>query len=223
MKQESLVYLESLGDRYPALRPLQPEVLLAAEVMVWAHRLQGKVLICGNGGSAADSEHIVGELMKGFVRKRPLPAADVARLRQAGIPEAEAFAACLQQGIPAIALTGHAALSTAVLNDNDPLMAFAQQAYVYGKPGDVLIGLSTSGNSRNVIAAVQVARAFGLTTIGMTGSSAAQLDALCDIIIKVPACETYQVQEYHLPIYHTLCLMVEEEIFGDAVIATSTR
>lgn len=200
-------HLDNLLTRIPELQPLAAEISRLSDAICTAYRAGGKVLVCGNGGSAADCEHIVGELMKGFVLRRALPAADVARV-------GEELAARLQQGIPAISLTGHPALSTAVMNDTDAEMIFAQQAYVLGKPGDVLLGISTSGNARNVANALQVARAMGMVTAGLTGSAPARIDPLCDILLKVPTCETYRVQEYHLPIYHTVCLMVEAELFG---------
>ena len=175
------------------------------------------MLVCGNGGSAADSEHIVGELMKGFVLPRRVPAADAERLRAAHAADnshGPELADKLQRGVAAIALTGHPALATAIDNDTGRQMVFAQQVYVYGRPGDLLLGLSTSGNAGNVLRAFTVARAFGLLTVGLTGSRPARLDALCDILLKVPAHQTHEVQELHLPSYHTVCLMVEQELFG---------
>lgn len=214
LKPSAEKYLTELIERYPAIRELSSQIAEAAMAICECHMSGGKVLICGNGGSASDSDHIVGELMKGFVLPRRLPSEDIDRLSRSDAEDGPRLAAQLQRGIPAIALTHHQALSSAVLNDNDPLMAFAQQAYVYGRPGDVLIGISTSGNSANVINAVKVANAFGLVTIGMTGSKPSKLDALCRISIKAPATETYKVQEYHLPIYHAICLAVEEQVFG---------
>jgi phosphoheptose isomerase len=149
--------------------------------------------------------------MKEFALKRKLPPEDIDRLRNAGAGE---LAPTLQRGVSAIALTQHLALSSAIANDGDAKMVYAQQAYVYGRPGDVLIGISTSGNAANVVNALKVAKAFELVTIGFTGSRPCAMDDLCDVIIKAPAMETFRVQEYHLPIYHTLCQMVEEELFG---------
>jgi len=206
--------LRELVGRFPELKVLEEPIWRAAEAICNSYRSKGKVLICGNGGSASDSEHIVGELMKAFVLPRKLPASDVDLLRKTGFADAEEMAESLQRGVPAIALTGHPALSTAILNDTDPLMTFAQQVYVLGKPGDVVIGLSTSGNARNVMNALKVGRAFGLVTVGLTGSKAAKMDELCDVIIKVPAEEVFKIQEYHLPVYHAICLMVERELFG---------
>lgn len=207
-------HLEDMLARYPALADLRDQIAKAAEIIVACYNAKGKVLACGNGGSAADSEHIIGELMKGFVLRRPVPNDDAEKLRAAGFEDWRKLAKNLQSGIPAVSLTGHVSLSTAILNDNDPFMTFAQQAYALGQPGDVLIGMSTSGNSRNVINALKVARAFGLSTIGFTGGSPCAMDGLCDAIIKVPSTETFKIQEYHLPVYHVICLMVEEEVFG---------
>ena len=155
--------------------------------------------------------------MKGFVLPRRVPADHAARLHRAQAADAlhgPELADKLQQGIAAIALTGHPALATAIDNDTGRQMVFAQQVYVYGRPGDVLIGLSTSGNAGNVLRAFTVARAFGLTTVGLTGSRPCGMDMLCDILLKVPEQQTHKVQELHLPIYHTLCLMAEQELFG---------
>ncbi len=209
-----IAHLDEMILRYPDLEEVRDSVAKAAHMITASYRSNGKVMVCGNGGSAADSEHIVGELMKGFVLRREITPHDANRLKDFGISDWEEISKCLQQGIPAIALTGHPALSSAVLNDNDPFMTYAQQVYVLGRPGDVLIGLSTSGNSRNVVNALKVAKAFGVQTIGFTGSRPAKMDEFCDALIKVPATETFKVQEYHLPVYHTICLMVEEELFG---------
>ncbi len=214
MKASSLVFLEELMGRFSELAGQREVIAKTAEMICECHRAGKTVLICGNGGSAADSEHIVGELMKGFRLRRPMPQAHRERLKETGVADWENIAASLQQGVRAIALTGHIALSTAVLNDNDPYMVFAQQVYVYGSAGDVLIALSTSGEAKNVLNATKVARAVGMKTIGLTGMRHSSLDALCTISIKTPAEQAYCVQEYHLPIYHTICLMIEEEIFG---------
>lgn len=211
MKQATINHLELLLQKHKELDCLRNEIIRAADIIVLAHSTGNTIMVCGNGGSAADSEHIVGELMKGFLLKRELPEEDMAKLQESG---AGHLGSVLQRGIRAISLTGHISLSTAVLNDNDPLMAFAQQVYAYGRPGDVLIGLSTSGNSVNVINALKVAKAFGVSTIGFTGSKPALMDDICDVIIKVPEQQTYLVQELHLPVYHAICAMAEEEIFG---------
>jgi D-sedoheptulose 7-phosphate isomerase len=162
---------------------------------------------------------MVAELVKGFVLPRRIPEADIARIRAAGTADPEMateLAGRLQGGVAALSLTGHPALATAMENDAGRHLIFAQQVYVCGRPGDILIGLSTSGNSGNVLHALTVARAQGLRTIGLNGSRPAKMDALCDILIKVPETVTHKVQELHLPAYHTICLMVEQELFGAA-------
>ena len=179
------------------------------------HQNGGKVLLCGNGGSAADCEHIVGELAKSFELPRVLPATDRAKLRALG-DDADALGAQLQRGVAALALTGHAPLATATQNDsNDAGLTFAQQVYVYGKPGDLLIAISTSGHSRNVLMALQTARAFGLSTLGLSGQSGGAMQPWCDLLLCAPAREPFRVQELHLPLYHTICLAVEAQLFGE--------
>jgi len=208
------LYIDDLVARYPKLAPLAEPIAQAVTMLCQCYHGGGKIMVCGNGGSASDSDHIVGELMKSFVLRRAIPEDDAGRLRAVNC---EQIAGALQRGIPSIALSSNNALLTAIGNDTDPHLLFAQQVYVYGRPGDVLLGLSTSGNSRNVVHAMQVARAFGVRTIGLTGSRPAQLDELCDVCLKVPETETFKAQEYHLPIYHALCLAVEEQVFGPEV------
>jgi phosphoheptose isomerase len=173
-----------------------------------------KIMVCGNGGSASDSEHIVGELMKGFKLPRKLKSFELKLLEDAFPKDGEFLYDNLQGAIPAISLVNSCALISAFNNDVSPEMCFAQQVYGYGRKGDVLIGLSTSGNSTNVIYALKTAKAFGLKTIGMTGISGGMMEAICDVVINTPSSDTYRIQEYHLPIYHALCAMLEEEIFG---------
>ncbi len=196
-----------MTDRYPALECVRQDVNDAFEILKSSYENGGKPLVCGNGGSASDSEHIVGELMKGFYRQRPLPEAE-----KEAIGEISAY---LQGALPAIALTGHPALATAFLNDVKPDMIFAQQVYGYGREGDVLIAISTSGNSANVLHAVTVAKAKGLQVIGLTGRDGGRLKEVCDVCVTVPARVTAEVQEYHLPVYHTLCAMLEEHFFPE--------
>jgi len=173
----------------------------------------GKVLLCGNGGSAADCEHIVGELMKAFLRPRPLPEPIRAKLESAG--EAGALvAAHLQGGLPCVALTSHPALNLAIANDVRADMAFAQQTYALGRPGDLLWGISTSGNSANVFHAFEVARVIGLRTLALTGAGGGKLKTLADAMICVPASTVVEIQELHLPVYHCLCAALEERFFG---------
>ena len=219
LRPDTLRHLDEVFTRCPALRALRAELIQVVEAICTCHLAGGKVLVCGNGGSAADSEHIVGELAKGFALRRLLLATDAARLRAiADLPgsEGQELAEKLQRGVAAISLTGHPALASAIDNDTGRQMIFAQQVYVYGRKGDVLIGLSTSGNAGNVVRALAVGRAFGLTTVGLTGRRPGHMDALCDVLLKVPEAETHKIQELHLPAYHTVCLMVEQELFADS-------
>lgn len=203
-----------LGERYPDIEESISAVGVAYDVLKETFRGGGKLLICGNGGSAADSDHIVGELMKSFELKRPIDEALRKRLNQIN-PERGAYLSNhLQAALPAISLSSHAALSTAISNDVAGDMVFAQQVLGYGKEGDTLIGISTSGNSANILNALQVARALGVKTIGMTGRTGGKMRDLCDAAICVPYDRTLEIQERHLAIYHTLCIMLEQEFFG---------
>jgi D-sedoheptulose 7-phosphate isomerase len=195
-----------LFDRYPLLEPCREAVKQAFETLACTFKNGGKLLICGNGGSAADADHIVGELMKGFYLKRRLNAETMEKLGEMGKN--------LQGALPAISLTQHTALATAFANDVEPAFIFAQQVYGYGRPGDALLCLSTSGNAGNVLNAAKTAQALGLAVIGMTGESGGKLPPLCRVCINVPANSPAHVQELHLPVYHTLCAMLEEEFFG---------
>ncbi|MFR0809544.1 D-sedoheptulose-7-phosphate isomerase [Enterocloster clostridioformis] len=206
-------YLEELTSRYPVLEAVKGDVLAAYEILRDCYAGGGKVMIAGNGGSCADSEHIVGELMKGFVKRRPVSGDFAAALKKADEKRGEELASCLQGGLPAIALTGHAGLSTAFLNDVNGEMIYAQQLYGYGKKGDVFMGISTSGNAENVMYAVAVAKASGIKTIGLTGKNGGKMAGTCDCSIVVPSDETFKIQELHLPIYHALCLMLEEHFY----------
>lgn len=203
-----------LCEQYPALLVCRDAIEQSFLILRDCYRHQGKVLICGNGGSAADAEHMVGELMKGFMRKRPLSAEQRVHFRALFPSDGDYLANHLQGALPAIALTGQLALATAFLNDVAADMIFAQQVYGYARPGDVVLGISTSGNSTNVLNALKVGKALGAKTVGLTGQSGGQMKTLCDVAICVPATVVYQVQEYHLPVYHTLCRLVEEEFFG---------
>jgi D-sedoheptulose 7-phosphate isomerase len=206
-------HLDTLRKRHPATEICNEAINAAYELLRDTFSGGRKLLICGNGGSCADSDHIAGELMKGFIKKRPVSAAFRETLVAAGADPS--VAGGLQEGLPAIALTTHGALMTAVANDNDPTAIFAQQVMALGQPGDVLMALSTSGNSRNVVLAAQVAKARGLKTISLTGASGGKLKALCDVAICAPATVTPEVQEFHLPIYHALCLMIEDHFFAE--------
>lgn len=212
-EERVLRHYERLFERYPALSCCRESVMQAYLLLRDCYQAGGKLLVGGNGGSCADSEHIVGELMKGFYLKRPLSDEKQARLRQTMDAILPGAAALMQQGMPAIALTGHQPLSTAVQNDMDPQLAMAQQVIGYGRPGDVMIGISTSGNARNVALAASAAKALGLHTIALTGGAGGRLKALCDCAIVAPANTPADVQEYHLPIYHTLCAMLEAKFF----------
>lgn len=206
--------LETLLDRYPVLLPCREDIQACAQRIGDSFARGGKLLIAGNGGSAADAEHIVGELMKSFVLPRPLDAALMERMRKIDPQRGDVLAAHLQQGLPAIALDGHPALSTAFQNDCEPQLVFAQQVIGYGQEGDALLAISTSGNSENVLYAAIAAKAKGMAIIGLTGARESRLSALADTCIRVPATETYQVQELHLPVYHALCMMWEKRFFG---------
>jgi D-sedoheptulose 7-phosphate isomerase len=174
----------------------------------------GALLVCGNGGSAADSEHIVGELMKGFALPRPVPDDVRGRLSDADPVGGDGLADRLQGALRAISLVSQTSLATAIANDGDADMVFAQQVYGYGRPGDALLAISTSGSSRNVVNALRVARAQGLCTVGLTGRSGGAMQALCDVAICVPYDDTPTIQERHLAIYHALCLALELRFFG---------
>ena len=196
--------LNTLWRNYPELRVCEGDLLAAVDALTGTFARGGKLLLCGNGGSASDCEHIVGELMKGFLSPR---AVDDPRLPPG-------LARHLQGALPAISLTGGGALPTAFANDVDPEYVFAQQLYGLARPGDALLALSTSGNARNVCRAAELARALGLTVLGMTGETGGALTPLCDICLRAPVHETYRVQEYHLPLYHALCAEVERRMFG---------
>ncbi|RAV20687.1 D-sedoheptulose-7-phosphate isomerase [Paenibacillus contaminans] len=206
--------LEACLAKYPELSVCAGDIGRAFETMRDCYRNGGKVLLAGNGGSAADCEHIVGELMKGFMSKRPVPTLMRERLsRLAG--EGEYLADRLQGALPAISLVSQTALASAFANDVAADMVFAQQVYGYGRPGDVFVGLSTSGNSLNVLHALQVAKTLDLRTIGLTGRTGGRMSEICDVTIRVPHDRTPDIQERHLPVYHTLCMMLEEEFFPE--------
>jgi len=205
--------MEKLVTKYPELSSCRQDIEMAFETLVSSYRHKGKVLLCGNGGSASDCEHIVGELMKGFTLKRPVDSEYRQRLLEIDPSEGEYLAKHLQQALPAISLVSQTALMTAFVNDVAADMVFAQQVYGYGNEQDVLIGLSTSGNSTNVIKAFKVAKALGMKTISLTGKNGGKLKEISDVSICVPWDETVDIQERHLPIYHTLCIMLEKEFF----------
>lgn len=206
--------IQEMLERYPDLSCCEVDIDRAATMLLESFRSGGQLLVCGNGGSASDSEHIVGELMKGFNQKRPLSDEIRAKFREAYGDSGQQMADLLQSALPAIALTSHYSLVSAVTNDIHPEMAFAQQVYGYGCDRDCLLAISTSGNSRNVVAAVKVARIKGMSTIGLTGKCGGELARWCEVTIRVPYTRTSEVQERHLPIYHALCKEMEDTFFG---------
>lgn len=207
-------HIDLLVERYPSLESARNDIVAAYLLLEESYENGGKLLVAGNGGSAADAEHIVGELMKGFKLPRK-PEADFAeKLVEENQELGSVLAENLQGALPAIALDGHPALSTAYMNDCEPLLCFAQQVNGYGKSGDVFLGISTSGNSKNVLYAATTAHAKGMKVIGLTGAKDSKLKDMSDVCIKVPQTETYMIQELHLPIYHCLCLMLEDKFFA---------
>lgn len=215
MKTEIYKHIEVLVNRYPVLNSVKDEIVEAYFLLVESYKNEGKLLIAGNGGSAADAEHIVGELMKGFKLPRKLNENFTDKLISENEELETVLAESLQGALPAIALDGHPALSTAYMNDCEPLLCFAQQVNGYGKAGDVFLGISTSGNSKNILYAATTAHAKGMKVIGLTGAKDSKLTQMSDVCIKVPQTETYMIQELHLPVYHCLCLMLEDEFFGE--------
>lgn len=207
-------HVDLLVERYPKLETTRQEIVDAYFLMEECYKRDGKLLIAGNGGSAADSEHIAGELMKRFKMPRPIPAEFAEKLKEIDAVRGEGLAKNLERGLMAIPLVAHEALTTAYINDVDGLGVFAQQLYGFGRPGDVFLGISTSGNSKNVMSATVVARALGIKVIGLTGEKGGELAQIADVAIKVPETETYMIQELHLPVYHCLCLMLEDRFFG---------
>ncbi len=199
--------LNSLIERYPALHVCRPDISRVFEILVNCFQAGGKLLVCGNGGSAAVAENIAGELLKGFISKRPLSAAHRGQL---GAEMAEQ----LQEALPVIPLTGFLSLRTAYGNDCDPAWEYAQLVYALGRPGDVLMGISTSGNAANILHAAEVAQKTGMAVIGLTGRDGGKLTEKAEICIRVPEQKTYKVQELHLPVYHALCIMLENRFFG---------
>ena len=206
--------IEKLVVRYPILEACRDDILAAYNLLAAAYSMGLKLLVCGNGGSASDSEHIVGELMKEFKLKRKVYSNHAAALKAIDSELGQVLADHLQGALPAISLTGHSSLQTAYMNDAVPELVFAQQVNGYGKEGDVLLGISTSGNSKNVLYAAVNAKAKGLKVIGLTGAKENKLMKFADVCIRVPETETYKIQELHLPVYHCLCLMLEEKFFG---------
>ncbi|MCL1927438.1 MAG: SIS domain-containing protein [Treponema sp.] len=206
-------HLQQLIERYPRLSAIQDDIRKAYSLLEETFTARGKLLVAGNGGSSADAGHITGELMKGFVKKRPLPSSFISKLNEIDPSHAGYLGGAIQQGLPVIALPEQTALMTACLNDIDGDIIYAQQVYGYGSPGDVFLGISTSGNSKNIILAAITAKAKNLKTIALSGASGGALAKYADAAIIVPEKETYKIQELHLPVYHALCLMLEEHFF----------
>lgn len=207
-------HIELLVKRYPELNCVQQDVIDAYHVLEECYENGGKLLVAGNGGSAADSEHIAGELMKRFKIPRPVTEQFANKLAEIDSVRGPELAQNLERSLMAIPLVAHEALTTAYINDVDGLGVFAQQLLGFGKEGDVFLGISTSGNSKNIMNATVVARALGLKVIGLTGAAGGELAGVADVAIRVPETETYMIQELHLPVYHCLCLMLEDRFFG---------
>lgn len=214
MIPEVKILLEELIDRYPLLQSIQTQIADTYYALEETYTKKGKLLVAGNGGSAADAEHIVGELMKSFKNSRTIHENMMQALEDIDSEKGRWIGEKLQGALPAIAVVDHLALSTAYLNDVNPLLGIAQQVYGYGNEHDTFLGISTSGNSENILYAATVAKAKGLKVIALTGGTGGKLKELADIAVIVPETETYKIQEFHLPIYHTLCLMLEERFFG---------
>ena len=210
-------HIDLLIKRYPVLEVCRQDIIDGYLMLEDCYKNGGKLLICGNGGSAADSEHIVGELMKGFKLPRTLNNDLKEKLLSEDRELGQVLADHLQQALPAIALDGHSALSTAYMNDCEPLLCFAQQVNGFGNENDVLLGISTSGNSKNVLYASVTAHAKGLKVIGLTGETESKLSKMSDVCVRVPETEVYMVQELHLPVYHCWCLMLEDCFFNTVI------
>ena len=207
-------HIDLLMERYPKLKSVEQDIIDEYLIMEKSYENDGKLLIAGNGGSAADSEHIAGELMKRFKTPRPVSEKYAEKLKAADRERGAVLAKNLECGLMAIPLVAHEALTTAYINDVDGYGVFAQQLFGYGREGDVFLGISTSGNSQNVMNATVVAKASGIKIIGLTGAKGGELAEVADAVVKVPETETYMIQELHLPIYHCWCLMLEDHFFG---------
>ena len=215
MGNHLIKYVDSLIERYPLLEECRNDIIASYDILENSYANKHKLLVCGNGGSASDSEHIVGELMKEFKLKRKVNAKQADAMKIIDPELGETLAQHLQGALPAITLTAHSSLTTAFMNDSEPVLVFAQQVNGYGEKEDVFLGISTSGNSMNVIYAAVTAKSKGLKVIGLTGHKESKLSKLADVCIRVPETETYKIQELHLPIYHCLCMMLEDYFFGN--------
>lgn len=214
MEERILKHVDTLIDRYPKLIVCKDDIFKTYEILETAYSNSRKLLVCGNGGSASDSEHIVGELMKEFKLKRKVYAEQAEAMKALDPEMGATLAEHLQGALPAITLTAHSSLTTAFMNDSKPVLVFAQQVNGYGKQDDCFLGISTSGNSANVLYAAITAKARGLKVLGLTGVKENKLMKYADVCIRVPETETYKIQELHLPVYHCLCLMLEDHFFG---------
>ena len=214
MKERTLEFCRQFFDRHQDLLPLQENIRRVCETLLGVYRSGGKLLVCGNGGSCADGGHIVGELMKGFLLKRPLDPDTQGRLKEDFGDEGALLAEKLQGGLPAISLNAHAALLSAFSNDVDPELVYAQQVMGYAKKGDAVIGISTSGNADNVAYALMAAKTAGAVSVALTGRDGGKIARLADCSLIVPAQETYRIQEYHLAVYHLICAVAESELFS---------
>lgn len=215
MKNEVKKIFEDLFINYPVLVQCKEDIAETFFLLVTCYGNEGKVLTCGNGGSAADSEHMVAELMKGFLKKRQISDDDREKICEVDSKVGKFIANGLQRALPAISLVSQVSLLSAFSNDVDADLVYAQQVYGYGKQGDVLMAFSTSGNSSNVCRAALVGKALGLYVVGLSGNGRGKLSDYCDVTISVPSDLTFRIQEYHLPIYHSLCAMLEEEFYGE--------
>ncbi len=206
-------YISELTERYPVLKANEKEIRLFCDTVISCYEAGGKLLVCGNGGSCADAEHIAGELMKGFLKKRPISDEKKSEMAER-VPELqEVDLSALQVGLPVVTLNSGVALTTAFMNDCDPDLVYAQEVLALGKEGDVFLGISTSGNAKNVFAAAAVAKSLGLKTVALTGRDGGKLKPLCDLSVVVNEQETFKIQELHLPVYHAMCATVEEYFF----------
>jgi len=215
MKERTIHIVQQFLVRHPELSVVESPLLKASGRLIACFTSGGKLLVCGNGGSAADAEHIVGELMKGFLLQRPVPEEHRNQFAAALGEEGETLVRNLQGALPAISLVSQTSLASAIANDTSAEMIYAQQVYGYGKPGDALIGISTSGNAGNVIKAFQAGRALGMQTISFTGETGGRLSEISDISIRVPSDSTPEIQEFHVQVYHLLCSMIESEYFDE--------
>ena len=218
MKIAAAKIIDNLIERYPSLDICKQDILLSVEMLINCYQNKNKLLICGNGGSASDSQHIVGELMKSFRLKRKIPIEIQEQIEDKFPQSSQYYIENLEEPLTAISLVGETSLITAYSNDKAPDLIFAQQVYGLSNAGDILLAISTSGNSKNVLYACEIAQIKGMKIIGLTGQSGGKMNNICDILMKTPEIVTYKIQEYHLPIYHAICLAIEEEFFGEGII-----